>query len=128
MTQGIVRKEFDFSPENISLVKTLLAQGLSYKQVARKLSKDFCTKRKHKNITNRTIANLLQDVKRSIKPIEHYSDSDIVHNRSETTNNKTLENKLSHEPIKSNETDLLEIMSSNLSEAMKLRCIKLILD
>lgn len=72
------QKEFDFNAENIQLVKNLTNEGLSYKAIARKLNgQGFVTKVKHKKLTDRTIANLLQSPK--YKAV--YTDDNKVHNK-----------------------------------------------
>lgn len=117
-TQSITKqngkKEFDFNENHLAIVQNLLNKGFSYKKIARELSKSFVTARKHKRLTPQTIANLLQTYRNPrVSKMSHYTDSDTVHNPSEVkADSKTVQ------------TEVIEIMKSNLSDELKEKCVQ----
>lgn len=124
-SKEVIKKPLEFSPTNIALVQGLASKGWSYRKIAKELNKTYVTKVKRKRITNRTIANLLQSDTAKTK---HYTDSDIVHapkqkaskviaNASEVATFITTEEQ---------KTEVVEIMNSNLSEGLKMKCIKIL--
>lgn len=117
-TTQVEKKVLHFSKPNIELAKELVRQGLSHKQIARKLNEYFVTKVRHKRITNRTVANLIASERT-------YSDSDSRHNDTAAANiaPKVLADVVTAN-IPATDSDIQAILKCNLPEDLKLKCIE----
>lgn len=117
------QKEFDFNEQNIQLVKNLTNEGLSYKAIARKLNaQGFVTKVKHKKLSDRTIANLLQSPKHKAA----YTDSNKVHGKEAKAKDarwKSIEAQLSE----SQKAEIKAVLECNLDIENKLKLVEKIM-
>ena len=86
-----------FTMDNILMVKNLLGSGLTYRQCARRLNSNFVTAVKHRKVTEKTIANILQS-ERQLK----------------------IETSLSKMPL---EEKIKEVLTCNLKRDLKLQLL-----
>lgn len=124
--------QLHFTKQNIELVKTLIAQGLSHKQIARRLSRYFVTANRHKKLSTRTISNLMQAEKHGGFPEPTYTDADAVHNEDVDFDaivaESTMPEALELEAISESNDDIArQVVKSNLNEDVKIALLKKLL-
>lgn len=126
--------QLHFTKQNIELVKTLIAQGLSHKQIARRLSRYFVTANRHKKLSTRTISNLMQAEKHGGYPEPTYTDADAAHSEDGRVNfddivaESIMPEALELEAINESNDDIArQVVKSNLNENVKIALLKKLL-
>lgn len=126
MTTQEQKRPLSFTATNIGIAKELARQGLTYRQIAARLNRFFYTAVKHENLTQHTIANLLQAEK------NQYTDSDVVHNPpikaleidADHIINAALQLPDDEEvAVVNNDADAKAVLASNLPDDLKLKLI-----